>query len=317
MTQTITRNPAADPTRVLWAKGGVEWVNDSQSSSIHGQWRWWSGRAGWRLHGYDGAGRVVAVWDERVGSDCVARGYTYDVDSNRTQSRHWPSQADGACPPQTTPTTTSHSYDGADRLLPTGGNAGLAYDAFGRTTPLPASAAGGTAATLGYHVTDMVATQSQGSATRSWTLDPAGRPRYITGLDGNLLAEVTHTGATTSARWQLVNLHGDVVTSAADIVTLSTPDGPTLDTDEYGNPLGGTTARYSWLGGKQRSTDSLAGLVAGGAALEREVPARVRTRAAPRERSHCFPRCRGPHPARRPGAHRVRGSRAASSIPWL
>jgi hypothetical protein len=46
MTQTITRDPAADATRVVWAKGGVEWVNDSQSSSIHGQWRWWSGVAG-------------------------------------------------------------------------------------------------------------------------------------------------------------------------------------------------------------------------------------------------------------------------------
>ena len=181
---------------------------------------------------------------------------------------------------------------------------GLAYDAFGRTTTLPAAAAGGTAASIAYYITGMVAGQTQGSATRSWTLDPAGRlrqavasgtstrvnhyaaatgdspawidedagaatlsaTRYVTGLNGNLVAAVAISGATSSARWQLANLHRDIVTTAADDATLTTPDGPTLDADEYGSPRG-ATARYAWLGGAQRSTEALAGLTLMGARL--------------------------------------------------
>jgi len=304
MTQTITRNASGEQTRVVYAKGGVEWVNDSQSPNIHGQQRWHTGPAGWELYGYDPAGRLTVVWDQRAGQPCVQRGYDYDVDTNRTASHAWPANATGDCPPSTTPTDTTHAYDAADRLLPQGADAGLAYDAFGRITTLPASAAGGTAASIAYYVTDLVAGQTQGSATRSWTLDPAGRlrqaaasgtstrvnhyagvtgdspawidenagaatlsaTRYVAGPDGNLVAAVAISGATSSARWQLSNLHGDVVTTVADDAALTTPDGPTLDADEYGNPRG-ATARYGWLGAKQRSTEALAGLTLMGARL--------------------------------------------------
>jgi RHS repeat-associated protein len=234
----------------------------------------------------------------------VQRGYSYDVNSNRTARSDWPADTTGDCPPATTPDTTTHAYDPADRLLPQGVDAGLAYDAFGRITTLPGSAAGGTALTTGYFVTDVVASQTRGTATRSWTLDPAARlrqavasgsatrinhyadatedapawidedagaatlsaTRYLAGLDGTLAAAITVTGTTSSARWQLVNQHGDVVTTAADDPTLTTPDGATLDADEFGNPRG-AGARYGWLGGKQRSTDSLASLVLMGARL--------------------------------------------------
>jgi RHS repeat-associated protein len=158
---------------------------------------------------------------------------------------------------------------------------------------------------MGYYVTDMVTSQAQAAATRSWTLDPAGRlraaaasgaptktnhyddpssdspswideatgaaaltaTRYVTGLDGNLVATIASTGTT----WQLVNLHGDIVTTSTDDATLTTPDGPTLDADEYGNPRGTTTPRCGWLGGKQRSTDNLAGLVLMGVRLYNPV----------------------------------------------
>jgi RHS repeat-associated protein len=303
MTQTITRDATGAETRVVYAKGGVEWVNDSQSPNIHGQSRWHWGPAGWELYGYDPAGRLGVVWDQRAGQSCVQRGYDYDVDSNRTASHAWPANATGDCPPGTTPTATTHAYDAADRLLPQGVDAGLADDAFGRTTTLPASAAGGTAASTAYYVTDTVAGQTQGSATRSWTLDPFARlrratsseattrvshyadasdspswidenagaatlsaTRYVSGLDGNLLAAVAVSGATSSARWQLSNLHGDIVTTVADDPALTTPDGPTLDADEYGNPRSGAV-RYGWLGANQRSTESLAGLTLMGARL--------------------------------------------------
>jgi hypothetical protein len=63
----------------------------------------------------------------------------------------------------------------------------------------------------------------------------------VAGLDGNLAAEVRTSAGSTTTRWQLVNLHGDAVTSAADSSTLSTPDGATLDADEFGDPTGAAT----------------------------------------------------------------------------
>jgi YD repeat-containing protein len=175
ITATNTIDPTGDVTKVAYAKGSF-WFEDRQDSNIHGQWRWHVGPAGWEAHGYDPAGRLAVVWDQRNGQPpCVQRAYTLDPNSNRTALRTWP--ADGNCPPATTPATTSYSYDTADRLQPTGIAAGLTYDAFGRTTTLPAALAGGTTTSIGYHTTDMIATQTQGGITRSWTLDPAGRLR--------------------------------------------------------------------------------------------------------------------------------------------
>jgi RHS repeat-associated protein len=304
MTQALSRDPAGRPVRVVYAKAGVEWLNDSRSENIHGQARWHSGAAGWQGYGYDPAGRLVSVWDQRIGAPCVQRGYQYDVDSNRTLSQAWPPGATGACPPPTAPTTVTHSYDGADRLLPQGADAGTGYDAFGRVTTLPQVAAGGTAVTTGYYVNDMVASQAQGAQTRAWTLDPSARlreasgsatttqvlhysdpssdspawvdeskgaatlsaTRYVGGLDERLAAVVSVIGTSATTRWQLVDLAGHVATSAADDPAATTPDGTTLDADEFGD-VSSPAARYGWLGGLQRSSDALGGLVLMGVRL--------------------------------------------------
>jgi RHS repeat-associated protein len=300
ITATRTIDPSGDVTKVAYAKTGSFWFDDRQDSNIHGQWRIHFGPSGSEVYGYDPAGRLGAVWDTRNAQPCVQRSYGFDADSNRTALDSYPANAGGTCPPGTTPTTTSYSYDAADRLQPTGTAAGLTYDAFGRTTTLPATLAGGTQTTIGYYTTDMVASQTQGAVTRSWTLDPArrlraaamtGQPtktnhytdtsdapawidegdgtrtRYVTGLDGNLVAAVTSTGTTvTGVRYQLVGLHGDVITTTSP--GAATPDGAFLDYNEYGSPRGATpTARYGWLGGKQRSTDSLGGVTLMGVRL--------------------------------------------------
>jgi YD repeat-containing protein len=165
--------------------------------------------------------------------------------------------------------------------------------------------------TVGYFANDMVNTLTQGPGTRTWTLDPGGRlaqmattglgstaqtnhypdastdsptwvldtdptgavtnHRYLTGLAGNLLADLS-TGAATSTQIQLVGLHGDVEVTTTPTATAS-PDGATLDVDEYDNirdSTGNTTTgpRYSWLGGKQRATDTgTTGLILMGARL--------------------------------------------------
>ncbi|MGH3715468.1 MAG: hypothetical protein ACRDT4_18695 [Micromonosporaceae bacterium] len=239
ITATYTTDPTGDTTKISYAKSGSFWFDDRQDSNIHGQQRWHIGPNGTDAYAYDPAGRLTAVWDQRNGQGCIQRGYTLDPDSNRAALTTWPANPQGTCPPgATTPTTTSYSHDAADRLQPTGTAAGLTYDAYGRITTLPAALAGGTTTTIGYHTTDMVATQTQGATTRTWTLDPAGRlraasitgaptttnhydgtgdspawidegdttrTRYLTGLDGTLTAAIT-TNGTTTVRYQLTGL---------------------------------------------------------------------------------------------------------------
>jgi RHS repeat-associated protein len=305
LSQSFTSDATGDTTSTTWADGsGNVFLSDTQVSDAHGQWATESG-AGlpWaRTYGYDQAGRLTSVQEIQNGT-CTTRSYTFDVNSNRTAATSYPADSSGACTTTSTPTSTQAlSYDSADRMLPTGAATGTQYDAWGRTTTLPAAltatpSAGN--ATVGYYANDMVNSLTQNGATRTWTLDPGGRlaqmattglgstaqtnhypdastdsptwvldtdptgavttHRYLTGLAGNLLADLS-TGAVTSTQIQLVGLHGDVEVTTTPTATAS-PDGTTLDVDEYGNirdSTGATTTgpRYSWLGGKQRATDT-------------------------------------------------------------
>jgi YD repeat-containing protein len=71
----------------------------------------------------------------------------------------------------------SSNYDAADRLQASGTHAGLAYDAFGRVTTLPAADTGATAATLAvsYYTNNLVRSESQNGRTLTWSLDAGGR----------------------------------------------------------------------------------------------------------------------------------------------
>jgi RHS repeat-associated protein len=123
------------------------------------------------------------------------------------------------------------------------------------------------------------------SDSPAWIAEDASLPdeitRYVDGLDGNLALQ---TGKTGGRVLQLIDLHGDVMT------TLPIRDGDTVAdwtalrhaaADEFGNPTDLTTGttraskgsspgaegRYGWLGGKQRSADALAGVLLMGARL--------------------------------------------------
>ncbi|MGN6334165.1 MAG: RHS repeat-associated core domain-containing protein [Motilibacteraceae bacterium] len=180
--------------------------------------------------------------------------------------------------------------------------ADLAYDGLGRPTALPAVDAGGTGSgdvTLRYFANDMVASQTQGSTSRTWTLDPAARlhswqdtsgintavhtnhyidggdaPGWIDEGDGtwtrNLLdptgaLALIGTGtaeAATSASVQLHNLHGDIV-ATLDAANPAAGIGSYAESTEFGAPRNPSEApsRYGWLGDKRRSSDDLAGLI--------------------------------------------------------
>ncbi|MER5844923.1 DNRLRE domain-containing protein [Streptomyces prasinus] len=266
--------------------------SDTVTESIHGQA---TSHAGWsdQKYRYDATGRLVAV-EDTYGTVCAKRTYAFDSRTNR-KSLTSAVGAPGADCPTTGGTTTSHTYDSADRIV----DSGYAYDAFGRTTATPGNG------TIGYYANDLVHQQTANGKRQTWQLDAVYRfrswrletgsgstwtqtgsklnhydsdgdnPRWIiedtaTGAltrnvestSGSLAATTGKTGDTVL---QLTTIHGDVALQ----LPLDTSKAPiALDSDEYGNPrVGQQSTRYNWLGGKQRSTETVTGVALMGVRL--------------------------------------------------
>ncbi|WP_328913120.1 MULTISPECIES: DNRLRE domain-containing protein [unclassified Streptomyces] len=295
-TMTEDHDPAGQATSRLYTRtsDGTVLVSDTVTETVHGQDATHTGTPGVTAsqnYTYDKTGRLTQVQDTSTDAVCTTRTYTFDKNTNRKTLATAVAAPDADCT-TTGATTTTSTYDTADRLVTTG----YTYDAFGRTSALPGS-------TLAYYANDLVQQQTAGTQRQTWTLDSALRfraftteantgtwtqtasktnhygndsdnPRWITentagaltrnvdGLDGNLAATTTKTGGTVL---QLANLHGDIT------LQLPTDTGvaPTvLDSDEYGNPRADQPAtRYSWLGGKQRSSETVTGVILMGVRL--------------------------------------------------
>ncbi|WP_240958329.1 polymorphic toxin-type HINT domain-containing protein [Streptomyces barkulensis] len=285
-TLTVTEDTTGSTTDRTYTRDsdGTVVMSDSVTESVHGQN---TSHAGWsdQTYRYDAAGRLVTV-EDTVETVCTRRTYGFDKHSNRT-SLTTAAGAPGADCPTTGGTTRTHTYDSADRLV----DSGYTYDAFGRTTALP----GGVS--VGYYANDLAYQQTANGKRQTWKLDANLRfrswtvetnnggtwsptdnkvnhydgdndnPRWIventaTGaltrnvdsLSGDLGAITSGTGHTVL---QLSDIHGDVALQ----LPLAAGEAPVaLDTDEYGNPRGKQdAARYGWLGGKQRSSETVAG----------------------------------------------------------
>lgn len=295
--QHFAYDESSDVRTVRYTRNGATLLTDSQTSSIHGQWRTHAGYASSQSYAYDNTGRLTSV-DDTVGtvagSPCTRRSYDFDDNSNRlSRTTHNAEPTTGKCISTAGSTTDTSQHDSADRLQATGAHAGLIHDAYGRITNLPAGSSGTAAATgIGYYNTDWVRELRTDGKTRTWELDPAGRRRtmtegtavtrshydssddnpawigepngtvsiYTSGLNGSLAA-VTAGGSTA---YQLVNLHGDIATTvSAGTNTLTASQ----DADEYGKPRNGSTPRYGWLGAYQRSGEALGGLLLMGVRL--------------------------------------------------
>jgi RHS repeat-associated protein len=285
LTQTEdTTGSAADRTYTRDSDGTIVY-SDTVTESVHGQV---TSHAGWssQNYGYDATGRLTTVEDTSQ-TTCTRRTYTFDNHTNR-KSLTTAAGTPGADCPTTGGTTTNYSYDSADRIIDTG----YTYDAFGRTTAAPGQG------TIGYYANDLAYQQTAGGQRQTWQLDAALRfrswkletssgstwtqtgsklnhydsdgdnPRWtiedtttgaltrtVESASGDLAATTSKTGDTVL---QLTTIHGDVALQ----LPLDTTKAPTaLDSDEYGNPRTGQAAtRYGWLGGKQRSTETLTGL---------------------------------------------------------
>jgi RHS repeat-associated protein len=298
---TNTFDNAGQRTGLTYTAGGSALLSFTASYGADGKIQGSATPGGTETYRYDNAGWLASVNDVTSGggtTSCDTRGYGYNPNSDRTSYTDTPGDAAGNCL-TTGGTTTSRSYDQADRIT----DAGYSYDAFGRTLTVPSADAGGAGdLSLGYYTNGMVHTQTVAGHTKTWTLDPTGRlrtqndsasaitdtnhysdgsdspawigtltgggtsswTRNVDGVTGDLAATTDNTGTVVL---QLTNIHGDVVATADDTTGASAVTAY-FESTEFGIPRSGaTTQRYAWLGGKRRSSDSLGGLTLMGVRL--------------------------------------------------
>jgi RHS repeat-associated protein len=312
--QQRTFDNVDDERTRAYDKSGTAWMTFASGADRDGHTVWAGSPISYQEYGYDNNSRLTNVADDLQGQ-CVTRQYTFSKNGNRTALATGQPAAGGTCQTSTT-TTVSSTYDTADRAT----TSGYTYDKFGRTLTAPASdVTGGSQLSVGYYANDMVATQTQGTKTKAFTLDPTMRlrqatdttsstetrrvlnhypatgdnpswittstnagstwtwQRNITGIDGDLAILQDQTG---TPQIQLTNPHGDIVATADDLTT-ATSTNTYIEQTEYGiprpqNPT--TPLRYGWLGGRQRSTDTLAGLTLMGVRLYNPTAGRFLTR---------------------------------------
>ncbi|MFD9908302.1 DNRLRE domain-containing protein [Streptomyces sp. NPDC059063] len=271
---------------------GTTVYSDTVTESVHGQV---TGHAGWsgQAYKYDATGRLTTV-EDTADTVCTRRSYGFDARANRT-SLTTATGTPGADCPTSGGATAKHTYDSADRIV----DPGYAYDAFGRTTAAPGNGS------LGYYANDLVHRQTEGGKRQTWQLDAALRFRSWTVESGSGSAwtkeqsKVNHydsdgdnprwtvedtasgaltrmvdsasgdlaatTGKSGDTVLQLTTVHGDV---ALQLPLDKGQAAVALDSDEYGSPRAGQApARYGWLGGKQRSAETLTGLTLMGVRL--------------------------------------------------
>ncbi|WP_405086000.1 RHS repeat-associated core domain-containing protein [Microbispora sp. NBC_01389] len=292
LTATSTWDDTGKQTSLTYAKSGTTWLAFTATPDADGRTVETAGPNGsLQRYTYDTAGRLTKVADT-YNLACETRTYGFDANTNRTSQANYPAADDGSCSTSTTPTTATHTFDSADRIT----DSGYSYDAFGRTTAVPAaSTANGAAVTAGYYAGDMVRTLTQASTTKTFTLDPLGRIRQTTSSAGT---QTNHyTGGGDSPAWineangtwtrnvtaftglsatqtsggtltlQLTNLHGDVVATCANSSSATGVDSYTEQT-EYGlDRTVNTNDRYEWLGGAQRASDTVADIILMGVRL--------------------------------------------------
>ncbi|GAA0432236.1 DNRLRE domain-containing protein [Streptomyces luteireticuli] len=293
-TLTRTENPAGQTVNRTYTRDadGTAIYTDAVTESIHGQSTTHAGWSG-QTYRYDAAGRLTTV-EDTSNTICIRRTYMFDARANRKAFTAAPGDPGAECP-TSGGTTTTRSYDSADRLV----DSGYAYDAFGRTTAVPGNGS------LAYYANDLAYQQAADGKRQAWQLDAShrfrswtveavsdsswtrtaskinhydgddDRPRWIiedtasgaltrnVELAGGDLAAIT--GKAGDVVLQLANIHGDVALQ----LPLDTAKAPVaLDNDEYGNPRSGQPAtRYNWLGVKERSTETLTGLTLMGVRL--------------------------------------------------
>lgn len=277
------------------------WFSDTITPSIHGETITQASSLSAEAYSYDTAGRLTETQEVTASKTCKARLYGYDEEGNRLSETNREASTE-TCPTEGG-TTERHIYDPANRLIDTG----VAYDALGDETELPAGDAGGYKLTSTFYADSQVATQNQHEETIEYNYDPSGRTRETTakgiktithytgpgealswtsessekwsrnvpGIDGALDAIQSSTGTTTLQIHDLQsNIVGQVGTSETETKLLAS-----FNNTEFGVPAGGKTpAKYAWLGAGGVSTAFETGITSeGGASYVPQLGRRIQT----------------------------------------
>jgi NHL repeat len=288
MCQNTVYNPVGEATNLQYIKtrncsesNPTVWFSDAIVPSIHGETLTQTSTLAKESYTYDNAGRLTEAQETPAGKDCASRVYAYDEEGDRTAEITRQSSSE-TCPSEGGD-TEHHVYDPADRLI----DEGIAYEALGNITTMPAADAGGHELASTYYVDNQVYTQKQNGETLTYTYDPAGRTmqtvsegktaaktishyagpgeavtwtsegtetwsRNIPGIDGTLTATQKSGEAPVL---QLHDLQGDIVATAG-LSESETKLASTYNSTEFGVPQPGTTPpKYAWLGADGISTE--------------------------------------------------------------
>jgi RHS repeat-associated protein len=194
LSATWTYDDTGAARALTYATGGDTWLSYAASQNGFGETVAQSSPSSSQKFGYDNAGRLVTTVDDAIddqgGQACVTRAYTFNKDSDRTSlttSTPAPENTDGTCPAASSNAIVSDTFDTADRITT---NGAYKYDPFGRTRIVPASGLANSGVTtgadpggdlgVGYYANDMVASQTQGAVSKTFSLDPAMRLRSAT-----------------------------------------------------------------------------------------------------------------------------------------
>ncbi len=302
MTATYTVNETGEPIKVEYEKkthctSNCIWYKDSDIPSIGGQTltqsEEWQEKTETKTtansYTYDEIGRLTEDQDTNE-HGCTTRLYSYDADTNRTSLTTRAPGSKGECTTEGG-STEKHGYDEADRL----DDSGVAYNAFGDITTLPAADAEGNPVTSTYYTDNQLASIEQNGQTLGYTLDPEGRTiltvatgkrtgstttnyagsgndpswtsnaaewsRNIVGLGGKLVATQANGEEPVL---QLDNLHGNVSETARASETATEPASK-AETTEWGVPTTSLPPKYAWLGGIEVPTELPSGIAQMGA----------------------------------------------------
>lgn len=192
MTAYYTRNAVGQTTGLRYVKAGncsenCVWFEDADSYGPDGELATQASSLSSEAYQYDKEGNLTRTLETPVGgSGCVARLYEYGEESGERTSVTTREPGEGGACATEGGVVEGHFYDAAGRLI----DPGVAYDALGNITKLPAVDAGGQAIASSFYLDNQVATQEQAEKTVSYAYDPSGR---------DITARTTTTaGATTT-----------------------------------------------------------------------------------------------------------------------
>ncbi len=272
------------------------WFSDADSFGAGGEVMSQVSTLSSESYSYNEEGELTQTQETPVGGKgCITRAYGYNEEGERTSLTTREPNEKGECTSEGG-VVEAHSYDSAGRLV----DSGVAYDALGNITKVPASDAGGQAITSTFYVDNQVATQEQNAKEIAYSYDSAGRAMLA--KQGKTLTFSHYSGPGESLTWtceeeegkkeceeqkatkwtrnvpgiggaldaiqtngetpvlQVHDLEGNIVATVPDSETATGLEKLNNPT-EFGVPNGGKAPKYAWLGASGAESELETGVI--------------------------------------------------------